>query len=233
MKVIALAAALYRGPVAAQEPIGGLGRIFRTELGAFPKRERGYLVADEARTRALRQRLAGDGRIVIGLSWISKAPIGGEQKSATLRRFAALLRMPGCRFVDLQYGDTADERDARGARSRHPRRAAPRHRQHQRSRRARGADARLRCGGDGEQHHRAPRRCARPAHLGDGAAWHARIWYWFRDRDESPWYPRVQVRRQAPCNIGPTWLRRSRTKSRRMWPSPPRSRLIDGIRRAE
>ena len=25
---------------------------------------------------------------------------------------------------------------------------------------------------------------------------HARIWYWFRDRDESPWYPRVRVRRQ-------------------------------------
>jgi hypothetical protein len=25
---------------------------------------------------------------------------------------------------------------------------------------------------------------------------HARIWYWFRDRTESPWYPRVQVRRQ-------------------------------------
>ena len=25
---------------------------------------------------------------------------------------------------------------------------------------------------------------------------HARIWYWFSDRDGSPWYPRVQVRRQ-------------------------------------
>jgi hypothetical protein len=24
----------------------------------------------------------------------------------------------------------------------------------------------------------------------------ARIWYWFRDRDTSPWYPRVAVRRQ-------------------------------------
>jgi hypothetical protein len=26
----------------------------------------------------------------------------------------------------------------------------------------------------------------------------ARIWYWFRDRDESPWYPRVRVLRQQP-----------------------------------
>jgi hypothetical protein len=24
----------------------------------------------------------------------------------------------------------------------------------------------------------------------------ARIWYWFRDRPDSPWYPRVRVRRQ-------------------------------------
>ncbi len=43
-----------RGPVAAQEPIAGLGRHFRPNWEAFPKRERGYLVADEARTRALR-----------------------------------------------------------------------------------------------------------------------------------------------------------------------------------
>jgi ADP-heptose:LPS heptosyltransferase len=25
---------------------------------------------------------------------------------------------------------------------------------------------------------------------------HARIWYWFRDRSDSPWYPRVRVHRQ-------------------------------------
>jgi hypothetical protein len=24
----------------------------------------------------------------------------------------------------------------------------------------------------------------------------ARIWYWFRDKDDSPWCPRVRVRRQ-------------------------------------
>ena len=60
----------------------------------------------------MRARLAGDGRPVIGLSWISKAPVGGEQKSARLSDFAPLLRLPGCRFVDLQYGDTAAEREA-------------------------------------------------------------------------------------------------------------------------
>jgi ADP-heptose:LPS heptosyltransferase len=31
---------------------------------------------------------------------------------------------------------------------------------------------------------------------------HAKIWYWFRDDADSPWYPRVRVRRQR---LGQTW----------------------------
>ena len=49
---------------------------------------------------------------MIGLSWVSKAPVGGASKSARLADFEALLRLPNCRFVDLQYGDTGDERAA-------------------------------------------------------------------------------------------------------------------------
>jgi ADP-heptose:LPS heptosyltransferase len=30
----------------------------------------------------------------------------------------------------------------------------------------------------------------------------ARIWYWFKNRDDSPWYPRVRIRRQT---IGQSW----------------------------
>src|SRR5262249_48891576 len=56
-KVIPLDPALYDGPFAAQEPIASLGRHFRPNWAAFPKRERGYLVADDARARALRARL--------------------------------------------------------------------------------------------------------------------------------------------------------------------------------
>jgi tetratricopeptide (TPR) repeat protein len=193
--VIPLGPELYTGPFAAQEPIAGLGRHFRTSWDAFPKRERGYLVADEKRTRALRQRL-DDGGAVIGLSWVSKAPIGGAQKSARLADFAALLRSPGCRFVDLQYGDTRAERDAvereLGIRV------------------ERLADIDNTNDLDGL----AALMCAcdavvtvsnTTAHLAGALGrptWvmvphgHARIWYWFRDRDESPWYPRVRVRRQ-------------------------------------
>jgi tetratricopeptide (TPR) repeat protein len=196
VKVIGLKPELYSGPVTAQEPLGGLGRHLRPTWESFPKRESGYLVADDARTRTLRERIAGDGRTAIGLSWISKAPIGGEQKSARLRDFERLLRMPGCRFVDLQYGDTDAERDAV-------------------ERELGVVVARLPdIDNTNDLDGLAALMCAcdavvtvsnTTAHLAGALGrptWvmvphgHARIWYWFRDRDRSPWYPRVQVRRQ-------------------------------------
>ncbi|MPZ40931.1 MAG: tetratricopeptide repeat protein [Rhizobiales bacterium] len=194
-KVIPLGPELYAGPFVAQEPIGGLGRRFRPDWDAFPKRARGYLIADGARTDALRQRL-DDGRTVIGLSWVSKAPIGGEQKSARLADFAALLRAPGYRFIDLQYGDTRIEREAV----------------------ERELGMRVERLADIDNTNDLDGLAAlmgacdavvtvsnTTAHLAGALGrptfvmvphGHARIWYWFRDRDESPWYPRVRVRRQ-------------------------------------
>jgi tetratricopeptide (TPR) repeat protein len=186
---------LAAGDFAAQEPIASLGRHFRPDWASFPRRDRGHLLADEARTAALRRRL-DDGRMVIGLSWVSKAPIGGAQKSARLADFAPLLRLPGCRFVDLQYGDTHAERDA------------VEHDLGVRVERLPDIDntndldglASLMCACDA-----VVTVSNTTAHLAGALGrptWvmvphgHARIWYWFRDRDENPWYPRVRVRRQ-------------------------------------
>ncbi|MGH6771031.1 MAG: tetratricopeptide repeat protein [Xanthobacteraceae bacterium] len=196
VKIIGLGPAPYRGAVAAQLPLGDLGRHFRTSWESFPQRERGYLVADESRSRSLRNRLAGDGREIIGLSWISKAPVGGAARSVPLRDFAALLRLPGCRFIDLQYGETDAERDAvereLGVRV------------------ERLADIDNTNDLDGL----AALMTACDAvvtidnttvHLAGALGrptWvmlpygHSRIWYWFRDRETSLWYPRAHVHRQ-------------------------------------
>ena len=196
VQVIALRPELYAGRIDAQEPLGSLGRTFRTGWADFPRRERGYLRADAARAQALRRRLTGDGRAVIGLSWISKAPAGGASKSAKLTDFAALLRLSGCRFVDLQYGDTAAERAA--------------------LERDRGilverlADIDTMNDIDGLA--ALMTACDAvvtvsntTAHLAGALGrpnWvmvphgHARIWYWFHDKDASPWYARTRVRRQ-------------------------------------
>jgi hypothetical protein len=195
VQVVPLGPALYPGPMVAHEPIGGLGRHFRPNWAAFPKRAEGYLVADGARVRALRERLE-DGRKIVGLSWVSKAPSGGAQKSARLVDFEPLLRSRSHRFIDLQYGDTTDERDAvermLGIR-------VERLPDIDNTNDIDGLAA-LMCACDA-----VVTVSNTTAHLAGALGrptWvmvphgHARIWYWFRDRSDSPWYPRVRVHRQ-------------------------------------
>jgi len=202
VKIIGQAPALYAGHVDVQEPLGGLGKYFRTNWDAFPRRERGYLVADTTRAQELRRRLSSDGRSVIGLSWISKAAIGGQSKSAKLRDFEALLRQPTCHFVDLQYGDTLAEREA--------------------IKRELGVEvirlADIDNTNDIDGLAALMSACDAvvtvsntTAHLAGALGrptWvmvphgHARIWYWFKDKEESPWYQRVRVLRQTS---GQSW----------------------------
>jgi hypothetical protein len=186
----------------AQIPFGSLGGFFRPDWDAFPRRDRGYLTADAARTAALRARLAQDGRRVIGVSWISKAPFGGASKSARLPDFAALLHRPNTRFVDLQYGDTSAER------------AALRDTLGIEVERLPDIDTMNDIDGLAALISACDAVVTvsnTTAHLAGALGvptWvmvphgHARIWYWFRDRPESPWYPRVRVRRQ---NRGQPW----------------------------
>jgi tetratricopeptide (TPR) repeat protein len=196
IKVIACQKELYAGNVNAQEPLASLGRVLRRSFEDFPRRDRGYLVADAARTQALRARLASDGRRVIGLSWISKAPVGGASKSARLADFAALLRLPDCRFVDLQYGDTSEER---AALARDLGLAVERLADIDNTNDLDGLAA-LMSACDA-----VVTVSNTTAHLAGGLGrptfvmvphGYARIWYWFHDRSQSPWYPRVEVRRQ-------------------------------------
>ena len=100
------------GRIDAQVPMGSIGQYLRKRWEDFPARDAGYLVADAERARDLRDRLTADGRFVIGVSWISTAAYHSEQKSARLRDFEPILKLPGTRFVDLQYGDTQEEREA-------------------------------------------------------------------------------------------------------------------------
>lgn len=72
----------------------------------------GFLQADPAAIAAYRSRIAARaaGRPCIGLSWRSGNRQYGTLKSLTLHDLAPLLRRQDLCWVDLQYGDTADER---------------------------------------------------------------------------------------------------------------------------
>src|SRR5207237_2877936 len=60
------------------------------------------------------ERLSASGRRLVGISWKSVQPKNraamGARKSAPLDAFAALAARSDLRLVDLQYGDTRDER---------------------------------------------------------------------------------------------------------------------------
>lgn len=109
LPVISLQAA-NRQPAARQLPMGSLAGFVRRRWEDFPRDRRSFLKADAARAAALRERLQAGSDLVVGLSWISKAPKLGPAKSLSLRDLLPVLDVKGARFVDLQYGDTSDER---------------------------------------------------------------------------------------------------------------------------
>jgi Flp pilus assembly protein TadD len=96
-----------------QTAIASLGQYFRPSFQHFPA-HKGYLKADQQRTAALRARYQAiaPGRPVVGLSWRSKNDTVGSAKSTELINWAPILSVPGATFVNLQYGDCAEELQA-------------------------------------------------------------------------------------------------------------------------
>jgi len=95
-----------------QLALGSLAGLLRTDIASFRAQPRALLAADPARVETYRRRV-GEGS-VMGISWRSfQSRTRGRvacDKSAPLAAFAPLSRRVA--LLDLQYGDTADERAA-------------------------------------------------------------------------------------------------------------------------
>jgi tetratricopeptide (TPR) repeat protein len=196
VQVIAYRPELYSGRIDAHLPIGSLPRFLRPGWDAFPRYEQGYLAADADLTKKLRARLSPDGRKIVGLSWISKNSRVGKSKSAELKDFETLLRSPDFRFVDLQYGDTRAEREAVEAAF------------GVRVERLEDIDnmndldgfAALVSACDAVV--TVSNTTAHVAGALGRPVWvmpphgRGRFWYWFEEREDSPWYPHARIRRQ-------------------------------------
>jgi len=94
---------------------GTLPGMFRRSREEFARQPTKLLTALPERVAEVRQRLAtlGPG-LKVALSWRSTRKdwwVTGK-KNALLADLASLLRVSGMHFVDVQYGDTADERHA-------------------------------------------------------------------------------------------------------------------------
>lgn len=97
---------------AEQLPLGSLPRLFRPDLASFARAHQPYLQADAGRSAELRLKIARGDRLVCGVSWSSKRQKLGACKSLDLAQMLTPLASSRLHFVDLQYGDTAAERQA-------------------------------------------------------------------------------------------------------------------------
>lgn len=96
----------------AQIYMGSLGRFYRSSESSLANVQSPYLIADAGRSAQLRAQLKQEKRLLCGLSWRSKNAEYGEQKSLSLQMLSQALNVPGFDFIDLQYGDTQEERQA-------------------------------------------------------------------------------------------------------------------------
>ncbi len=89
---------------------GDLGRQLRGDATSFRPPPGGFLRADATRVAALRDDLGAGKLRLCGLSWSSSNPRLGRFKSLGDADLSALAALPGVRWIDLQYGDTRDQR---------------------------------------------------------------------------------------------------------------------------
>ena len=182
--------------VVARLPAGDLPRLFRKRFSDFPRSER-FLTPDPDRVAGLRARLRslGPGPYV-GLAWRTLRPtVARSEWYADLARWAPVLDVPGVTFVSLQASlpDTAAPLavDTVGA-------SIKTLRELDLLRDLDGCAALIAALDLVIAH-----PCSIPALAGalGQRTWlllsAAPNWRWFRDRDDSPWFPSLELYRQT------------------------------------
>ena len=93
-----------------QISITSLGQYFRPDFARFP-RHQGYMKADPTRTAHLRAKYRSvmPGNLIVGVSWRSKAIGLGPAKTADIATWADIFGVQNVTFVNLQYGDCTED----------------------------------------------------------------------------------------------------------------------------
>jgi Tfp pilus assembly protein PilF len=172
-----------------------LGLRFRNDLARFPRRKT-FLTSNASLRQILRRRYEAlaAGRKIVGISWRSSNPFGGPLKSTELERWLPLLTMPDVLVVDLQYGDTAEERRqlerVHGATLTHDGEIDPMQDIDAMAAQIAAMDEVVSISNTTVHMAGAlgvPTTMLLPLNRG-------RRWYWFRGRDRTAWYPSVAIR---------------------------------------
>jgi tetratricopeptide (TPR) repeat protein len=196
--------------VSAQIHMGSLGRFLRRDFRDGQGYSEHFLLPDKALVETYRARLQR-GKLVCGLSWTSRNSQTGSSKSISLEKLRPILNLPNVQFVNLQYGDTTEER--------------------QNSFEATGVDIldfedvdNLT---DIDKLGALISACDvvlsvsnSTAHLAAAIgkptiillAHHTPLWYWHLGQESSPWYPTVSLTRQTTAGCWAEALSKARTQ---------------------
>ncbi len=181
-----------------QTSIAKLGEYLRTDFASFP-RHSGYMKADPVCSAQLRAkyRALTPGNLVVGLSWRSKATSIGEAKSADIATWHDILGVKNITFVNLQYGDCARDLAAvkkeLGVEIFQDPDINPMKSMDDFFAQVAAMDLVITTS-NSTVHVAGSLNVPTWLLLNSGVAG---LWYWFSDRNDSPWYPAVRIFRRA------------------------------------
>jgi len=91
-------------------PIGSLGKFYRLKIDSFINQPNGFLKPNNLEVKKIKMQLSKKDKKICGISWKSKNEKIGFAKSLKLSEMLDLFMLEDLCFVDLQYGDTEQEK---------------------------------------------------------------------------------------------------------------------------
>ena len=92
-------------------PIGNLGNIFISSTLDFKRQPIKFLQDDKSLTKQFKSKLNLKKQYICGISWKSKNEALSGSKNIPLDKLASILQIKNITFIDLQYGETMDDKN--------------------------------------------------------------------------------------------------------------------------
>jgi tetratricopeptide (TPR) repeat protein len=90
---------------------GSMGKLFRKSTLDFERQSISYLKPNTELTKTIRASLKSDSKLICGIAWKSANKKIGHEKSLSLESYKPFFEIDNIDFIDLQYGDTFDEKE--------------------------------------------------------------------------------------------------------------------------
>ena len=89
--------------------LGSLGKLLRKSINNFSKQPMPYIIPDLIRTNKYKKIFSRNNKIKVGISWLSKGA-NNKDRTISLKRLSKIINLENFEFINLQYGDTYNER---------------------------------------------------------------------------------------------------------------------------